>query len=435
MTKIINSKSKSYSTNPESKRGFILRWAILLAIIVSYTIPNFLIYSPYIFHYIIQLTLVLFTWVIISLPSIKYQIVNSSKPILATAFILITISLIGALHSQIIGINIYDYRDLIRPIVIALLIVSIHASSKSFNINYLAKNIFWFCVIFILINSLLSILWLFDRGLAENILSVFIAQGNPVFVEGYWRFTGLLGQPNFNAIALATVATYVSTYQSGSGALKIIVLIIGIPPTFLSSSRTVMAAIFVIIALILFWHLMRGVFLLKIDKKIIIFATSILLIILPVMYKFNETISYFSGRLFSAFNYIDDERFYLLSHAIQYFFHRPNQFLFGKLGDINIHGYTFVDNDYLLIVAKHGLVMLLFCMVMFFLVLKKSMRIIKSGEHSKRYGMGYFVLFFLIFLLISSIGSPVLSVPQLFFMPLVLMVLLFSSQYKPIINR
>jgi hypothetical protein len=261
---------------------------------------------------------------------------------------------------------------------------------------------------------------------ASTLLNLFVPIGDEVFKNGYGRYTGLYGQPNFNAIGVVFALIYIAANNGRSNLIKYMAYMLGLIAIFVSSSRTVYAGI---AALMFFYGLTA---LLQMIKKLamkkthlgVILTTMLLLPLLVYKFGGSSNLNYFFYRLSLTFDYVDNERFNIFLEIINYLKLNPGILIFGKLGDINANGYDFTDNDYLLIILKHGVIKLIFLLCALCVVCVKLMMHYNQRERKELRVNPYFIVCTLIFCAVVSMGSSVISTPQLMIMPLIVMTLI-----------
>ena len=415
----------------ESSNDLTIRNIFIFGLIFSLLAPYSLLPPPYVSQYIVQITVSFLVLALTLLDKGKTQKSSCPPGLFIFSFITILLAIISGINTLFESNSLYDFRDSVRPFSFICLLFAIFLSSKKINHLKFAKQIYFICGIYILINSFISIIWIFDKTYIDTVINLFVSPSDPVFYAGYWRYTGLSGQPNFNAISTFTVGLFVLLFPAKSKFLKYFILFSTIPVLIFSSSRTVFAAL-TIITILKFTLSSKSLFTnMRFSLFHFLVVSFLFVLFISVFITFFDADDYFTIRISTVFDYSDDDRRIILYEFIDYFLHNPLHFLFGKLGDINISGYSFTDNDYLLLITKYGFLQSINIFICIFLFSYSASIKARKNPTNKLIAFGFqFFIWYIVFALIVSIASAIVSAPSLIYLPLICLSFILNNRHN-----
>lgn len=417
----------------------VLHFLIISVLTTTFLFPSSLLYSSYTFHYILQTLFALLILVSNTLLSKSDLQAGIPKKIIFFSIVVLVNSLITASYTLTITNELFSLRDGYRVVVILLLIMSVSSVSKKVNYNYLAKAFYIFSGIFVILSGVLALLWFVNRESVSflDYFSLSDRGASDAFTikSGYWRFTGLIGQPNFNAIATGIFVLYLLCCKTiNIPLLRNTAILFSLPVFLFSSSRSLFAGILVYLLINLIiktGNLLRTV---SRNQNFFISKNGVVLFMILVssvyvISVFSNDINYQLWRLSTSLNYVEDARFKIALYFLNFLAENPVNLMFGVYGDVNNYArYSFTDNEYLSLILKYGLLFFLLvagCVISLYV---RASKIEKYAQDPVIKNLANFVKRYFEFASIISFGSPIFTIPQLFIFPLIVMVLTFNQR-------
>lgn len=391
------------------QKWFITYLIIMLLLACFFVAPPFLISG-----YVTSISLIIFATF-----SLLVTTAITGKITVPSDFYIYILFLAGCILSTLNSLpdirNIWELRDSIRVYLSVIFFLAFYSSFKETseeNVTSLLRNILFLMAAYVSIEGLFACMWLLDRS-SISFLSMYNEFASRGFTYiNYWRYIGLQGNPNFTGLISGTCLIFLWNFKwvfKRRLYLKRLyypVLLLGLATLILSSSRTVFVALlgsYIIIKFIGAKYSSR-------ERWQLIGLTSFFIIFLAVI--LNTVDSYFIQRISTVLNYSENDRVQVLFTFLEFYSNNLEVPLLGTFSsDLPL---DYLDNDYLFIITKFGLLGIIFILTLTIRVAYIGFVLWKRDVSSNK-AFGKSLMQLSIFYLIAAIGGVPYSNPETFF--------------------